>query len=218
MKLEEREYYFVLSLLSTLSLYCCSLCSVGVERTLMMDCTAGPLECMHVNNNKCSAVCICSYHPSLFPSFFPFLLSIRLYPFFSLFNMRAPCTYLFSSGYAHKHTPKHSWELHSLQGTTPWWPQWLITFNKANRVLLVRINLFPVLVWVAVTSNCQSLCSMKWGPLSLLSGPKLTIASIFYTCASALLLLWCHCPFPPRSLFFHVSTLVFLVKEVLSWE
>ena len=89
-------------------------------------------------------------------------------------------------GYTHRHAT-HSAELHSTQGTIPPWPQWLITFNKANRVLLVRINLFSVLVRGAVTSNCQTLCSMKWGPLSPLPGPKLTIASIFYACVPALL-------------------------------
>lgn len=95
--------------------------------------------------------------------------------------------YLYSHVATHTDTPTHSAELRSTQGTIPPWPQWLITFNKANRVLLVRINLFPVLVRGAVTSNCQTLCSMKWGPLSPLPGPKLTIASIFYACAPALL-------------------------------
>ena len=116
-------------------------------------------------------------------------------------------------GYTHRHAT-HSAELRSTQGTIPPWPQWLITFNKANRVLLVRINLFSVLVRGAVTSNCQTLCSMKWGPLSPLPGPKLTIASIFYACVPALLApvapvapLWSPSAFFSLPLYLHLFSL-----------
>ena len=71
------------------------------------------------------------------------------------------CIHKWLNTQTHRHT----------QGTIPLWPQWLITFNKANRVLLVRINLFPILVRAPVTSNCQTLCSMKWGLLSPRPGP-----------------------------------------------
>lgn len=51
-----------------------ALCSVGVDRTRMMDCTSGPLECMHVNKwVQCAHV---SPYPTL-----PFL-SACLLPFF----------------------------------------------------------------------------------------------------------------------------------------
>lgn len=175
----------------------------------MMDCTTGPLECMHVNKWV-----QCAHVPS-----FPFLhLPVFFFLPFSQSSLRRP-TPSFSSSpllslqpfltcakkcmpghayvliFTYGYTPTHSAELRSTRGTVPLWPQWLITFNKANRVLLVRINLLPVLVRGAVTSNCQTLCSMKWEPLSPLPGPKLTIASIFYACA----------PAPPSILFFFLS-------------
>lgn len=143
-----------------------------------------------------------SISPYIFPCFPKVLLATPLHPFsLQLCQICGQkCMLWHACAYFHIWllTWTHSAETRTTQGPIPSWPLWLITFNKANRVQLVWINLFLILVRCAVTSNCQTLCSMKWGSLLPLSGPKLTIASIFYACALVLM-----APFAPAcSLFF----------------
>lgn len=110
--------------------------SVGVDKTFMMDCTIGPLECMHVNKwvqrAHVSSFPASFLHRSVFFPSFAWKFSLKPFPvpFHSLSDMCAECVVKFTYGCAVRHAEQNCAALKA--PNPPLWPQWLITFNKAN--------------------------------------------------------------------------------------
>lgn len=90
------------------------------------------------------AMCACPFPLSSICLFSPkFFLPSCSILYFSLHPFRT-CAWKCMLGHVlYSSVATHSAKLRSTQGTIPLWPQWLITFSKANRVLLVWINLSP---------------------------------------------------------------------------